>query len=37
MTFTPGSGIVHWNYPYADEFLGSKLTLPLDVRTTDFK
>lgn len=29
MTFTPGSGIIHWNYPYADEFLGKKITLPL--------
>lgn len=37
MTFTPASGIVSWNPPYADELLGSKLTLPLDVRTKDFK
>lgn len=29
MTFSPGSGIIHWHPTYADELLGKKLTLPL--------
>ena len=29
MTFSPGSGVIHWHPPYADELLGKKLTLPL--------